>query len=323
LAELITYDKDHIKISKDFSYDQVKEIDTDKTNLIIASQNEKNFINEICNHYRIHHLLIEDIFTRSHIPKLEIFDGYYFLILKYLEFDSEEHIFQIRQASIFLLNNIVMAFTEDNNNPVLREVKLRLNEAMGNLRIMKADFLFYRIVDLIVDQYMSAVNYIRAQVDDLDDRTIEGQTPNISKDIVEIKRQINRIRRISGPLREEIIRVRNFGPGLIRKSTLTYFQDILDHLANNMASLESFRDILSDMMEIHVSQMSANMNQVMKALTVVTTIFIPLTFIAGVYGMNFHYLPEIRWKYGYLMFWVVIIAVTVTMVYIMRKKKWF
>lgn len=298
-------------------------IQDDKIRLVLTTLNEEAIINQICSGLGIHPLLIEDIFTTSHIPKVEIFNEYYFLVLKYLEFNTYENLFEIRQISLILKNDTVIVFTEGEVNTVIEEIKKRLREYIGNLRTLKADYLFYRIIDLTVDQYFSAVNYIRAKVDDMEDLTLEGQTGNISHEIVEIKRQINQIRRISSPLREEIIRIKNNSPGLIRKPTLAYFQDILDHLANNISSLENFRDILNDLMEIHFSQMSANMNQIMKTLTVVTAIFIPLTFIAGIYGMNFLYLPEIKWKYGYLFFWIVVLAVVIFMVTFMRKKRWF
>ena len=268
-------------------------------------------------------MLIEDIFFTSHIPKLEIFDNYYFLILKYLEFGSDEDIFKVRQISIILKNSFVLVFTEKPLNPVLEDIKKRLDEFIGNIRQQKSDFLFYRIIDQIVDQYNTAVNYIALKVDDLDERSTDGESLKISSEIVEIKRHINTVRRISIPLREEITRIKNINAGMIRKPILTYFQDVLDHLSHNISTLESFREILIDLMELHFAQMNASMNQIMKTLTVVTTIFIPLTFITGVYGMNFLIMPEIGWKWGYLAFWILILAVARIMIYVMQKKKWF
>ncbi len=324
MAELIIYNKEEIRFIESFNPEMVKNgSPNDKTKLVITSLQEVGLINEICTTLGIHHLLVEDIFTTGHIPKFEMFDEYYFLVLKYLEFDNEDEIFQIRQISLILKENSVIAFVEGKNNPAIEEVRKRLREFIGNLRTQKSDYLFYRIIDLTVDQYFSAVNYIRAKVDDLEDLTVEGHTANISHEIVSIKRQINHIRRISVPLREEIVRIKNIAPGLIRKPILTYFQDILDHLANNISSLETFREILTDLMELHFSQLSASMNQVMKTLTVVTTIFIPLTFIAGVYGMNFDFIPELKWKLGYLFSWLIFLSISVVMIYFMRKKKWF
>lgn len=324
MAELIVYSKEDIRFTESFNPEQVrKSTPDDNTKLVIVSLEEAGLINELCTSLGIHHLLIEDIFTTSHIPKFELFDEYYFLILKYLEFDSEEHIFQIRQISLILKDNSVIAFLEGKTTPAIDEVKRRLREFIGNVRTQKSDYLFYRIIDLTVDQYFSVINYIRVKVDDLEDLIVEGHITNISNEIIDIKRQLNQIRRISVPLREEIVRIKNISSGLIRKPTLTYFQDILDHLANNISSLETFRDILTDLMELHFAQMSASMNQVMKTLTVITAIFIPLTFIAGVYGMNFDFMPELRWKWGYLFIWIVFIVISLGMVVFMKRKKWF
>jgi len=324
LAELIIYNKDEIRFSESLTPELIKEsLPDEKTKLILTTLDEEILINQICSSLSIHPLLVEDIFTTSHIPKVEIFEDYFFLVLKYIEFNTYDNLFDIRQISLILKNNTVIAFIEGKTNTVIEEIKKRLREYIGNLRTLKADYLFYRIIDLTVDQYLSAVNYIRAKVDDLEDLTVEGQTSNISHEIVEIKRQITQIRRISIPLREEIIRIRNTSPGLIRKPTLAYFQDILDHLVNNITALENFRDILTDLMELHFAQMSASMNQVMKTLTVVTAIFIPLTFITGIYGMNFANMPELKWRWGYLFVWIVILIAALSMLSFMRKKRWF
>jgi magnesium transporter len=175
----------------------------------------------------------------------------------------------------------------------------------------------------MVDQYSGAVSVIRNRIDDLEDSTVEGETSDITAEILDIKRKISSLRRISVPLREEIVRVKNTAPGLINPVSNVYFQDILDHLNSSISSLESFRDILTDLMELRLAQVSHSMNQVMKTLTVVSTVFIPLTFLAGVYGMNFTYLPEKDWKYGYLFFWVFIVIVVAIMLFYMRRKKWF
>ncbi len=323
MAELILYNKDDIRFMESFNPELVKEnFSEDNIKFLLAGLDEEELINEICISNGIHPLLIEDIFTTTHIPKIEIFDEYYFLILKYLEFDTTEDIFEIRQISLILKKNIVLAFTEGKTNTVIDEIKIRLRESIGNLRTHKSDYLFYRIIDLTVDQYLSAVNYIRSKVDILEERAVDSETSDISHEIVDIKRQINQIRRISFPLREEIIRIKNNSPGLVNKSTLTYFQDILDHLANNISSLENFREILNDLMELHFSQMSASMNQVMKTLTVVTAIFIPMSFIAGIYGMNFLYMPELKWKWGYLIFWGLILIVAILMIIYMKRRRW-
>jgi magnesium transporter len=324
LAELIIYNKEESVFHSDISLDLAKqEVSVEKVKWILADINEFRFIKEVSDFYRIHHLTIEDFFNTSHLPKFEIFEHYYFLTLKFLDYGSEENSFILHHTSLILTDNTLLCFTEKTNNHVIEDVKTRIQESIGTIRTKSTDYLFYRIIDLMVDQYSGAVSVIRNRIDDLEDSTVEGETSDITAEILDIKRKISSLRRISVPLREEIVRVKNTAPGLINPVSNVYFQDILDHLNSSISSLESFRDILTDLMELRLAQVSHSMNQVMKTLTVVSTVFIPLTFLAGVYGMNFTYLPEKDWKYGYLFFWVFIVIVVAIMLFYMRRKKWF
>jgi len=324
LAELIIYNKDKSEFHKDISRDLAKkEVPADSVKWIIAGIDEYRFIKDISDFYGIHHLTIEDFFNTSHLPKFEIFENYYFLTLKFLDYTSDEQSFVMHHTSLILSNNTLLCFTELKDDHVIQDVKTRIHESIGTVRAKNSDYLFYRLVDLMVDQYIGAVSIIRNKIDDLEDFTVEGETSDITSEVLEIKRKISTIRRIAHPLREEIIRIKNTAPQLVNPISNIYFQDILDHLNSSISSLESFRDILTDLMELRLAQVSHSMNQVMKTLTVVSTVFIPLTFLAGVYGMNFTYLPEKDWKYGYLYFWIFIIIVVAIMLFYMRRKKWF
>jgi len=324
LAELIIYNKSDSEFHENISLDLAKkEVPADKVKWIIAGIDEYRFIRDISAVYNIHHLTLEDFFSTSHLPKFEIFEDYYFLMLKYIDYTSEEGNYLIYHTSLILKDNTLLCFTESKNNHVLLDVKTRILESIGTIRSRGSDYLFYRIIDLTVDQYVGAVSIIRNTIDDLEDATVEGEISDITPKILDIKRRISTVRRIAEPLREEVIRLKNTASGLITPKSKTYFQDILDHLNSSILSLESFRDILTDMMELRLAQVSHSMNQVMKTLTVVSTVFIPLTFLAGVYGMNFTYLPEKDWKYGYLYFWIFCIIVVGIMIFYMRRKKWF
>ncbi len=324
MAELIVYNKEESEFHKDISRELAKKaFPAEDVKWIIAGIDEFRFIKDIADFYKIHHLTIEDFFNVSHLPKFEIFENYYFLTLKFLDYNPEDNNFVLHHTSLILTGNTLLCFTENTNNHVLLDVKARIEESIGTIRTKSTDYLFYRIIDLMVDQYIGAVSIIRNTIDDLEDSTVEGETSDITHEILEIKRKISSLRRITEPLREEIIRVKNTAPVLINPISNIYFQDILDHLNSSISSLESFRDILTDLMELRLAQVSHSMNQVMKTLTVVSTVFIPLTFLAGVYGMNFTYLPEKDWKYGYLYFWIFSIGVVGMMILYMRRKKWF
>jgi magnesium transporter len=324
LAELIIYNKDHSEFHKDISLELAqKNVSEDKVKWIIAGLEEFRQIKAISDFYGVHHLIIEDFFNTAHLPKFEIFEDYYFLTLKFIDYSSDDEDYKLHHTSLILKGNSLLCFTESRGNHVIEDVKTRIQESIGYIRTRGADYLFYRIIDLMVDQYLGAVSIIRNKIDELEDNTVEGDTTDITTQVLEIKRKISSVRRIATPLREEIIRIKNTATDLVNPISSTYFQDILDHLNSSIASLESFRDILTDLMELRLAQVSHSMNQVMKTLTVVSTLFIPLTFLAGVYGMNFNYLPEKDWKYGYLYFWAFCFVVVAFMLYYMRKKKWF
>lgn len=324
MAELIIYNKEKATFHQDISRELAKkEVAPDHVKWIISGLEDYRFIKEISDFYGLHHLTIEDFFNTNHLPKFEIYDNYFFLTLKFLDYTSDSESFVLHQTSLVLSNNTLLCFTESKNNHVIQDVKTRIQESIGTIRGKSSDYLFYRIIDLMVDQYIGSVSIIRNKIDDLEDKTVEGETTDITNDVLEIKRNISMIRRNVEPLREEIIRIKNTAPRLVNPVSHIYFQDILDHLNSSISSLESFRDILTDLMELRLAQVSQSMNQVIKTLTVVSTVFIPLTFLAGVYGMNFTYLPEKDWKYGYLYFWIFIIIVVGFMIYYMRRKKWF
>jgi magnesium transporter len=324
LAELIIYNKEDAEFHRDIKIGQAKESVTDgKVKWIISGLGEFRFIKEISDFYGIHHLTIEDFFNTTQLPKFEIFDDYYFLAMKFIDYSRDDEEFSIQHTSLILKGNTLLVFTENKDNHVIEDVKSRIQESLGTIRGRTTDYLFYRLIDLMVDQYLGIVSIIRSSIDELEDRTVEGDTSDITHEIMIIKKKISSLRRIAEPLREEIIRVRNTATSLIDPKSKTYFQDILDHLNSSILSLESFREILNDLMELRLAQFSHSMNQVMKTLTVVSTLFIPLTFLAGVYGMNFHFMPELGWKWGYPLFWVIITIVSVVMMGYMRRKKWF
>jgi len=324
LAELIIYSKDDCVIHKNASLElSKKDTPDDHVKWIIAELGEYRYIKNISDHFGIHHLTIEDVFNTSHLPKFEIFEDYYFLTLKFIDYHSEKTGYNIEHACLILKGNTLFCFTVKKDHHVIEDILTRIQESIGTVRTKGADYLFYRIIDLIVDQYQGAISIIRNAIDDLEDSTVEGDTSNITHEILEIKRKINTIRRVSEPLREEIVRLKNTATALINPKSKTYFQDILDHLNSSIISLESFRDILTDLMELRLAQVSHSMNQVMKTLTVISALFIPLTFLAGVYGMNFQWMPELAWKWGYPLFWTIIIITGLIMLLYMRKRKWF
>ncbi len=325
MTEIVNYNKldaVYLELSGEDSVSAIPVAGADRIVWINTPLSDVAMIKMLGEHFGIHQLTIEDIENTTHLPKFEAFEDYYFLTIKFLQYTRENGT-DTYHISLILKDRYVLSFYEGRENPVLSAVRERILKGIGNLRNLKADHLFYRLVDFTVDEYLTISNTIREEIEELDNRTFEGEEKEITSDILDIKREINSIRRIAVPLREDLGRLRTNPSGLLRKSTLTYFQDIIDHLDHLISSLDNYREILKDMMDLHLAHLSHNMNEVMKTLTIVATIFIPLTFLAGIFGMNFKYMPELDWKFGYPLFWFLSSVLALIMVLYMKSKKWF
>ncbi|HYW94778.1 MAG TPA: magnesium/cobalt transporter CorA [Bacteroidales bacterium] len=325
MIEIVSYNKveaHHSQINERKNVSSIPVANADNIVWLNTPLSDVELINALGEHFGIHQLTVEDILNTTHLPKFEAFGDYYFLTIKYLIYTREEGTV-IKHVSLILKDRYVLSFYQGDENPVLANVKNRILDGIGNLRNLKADHLFYRLIDFTVDEYLNISNVIREEIDELDEITFEGEEEEITSQILDIKREINNIRRIAMPLRENLGRLRTNPSGLLRKSTLTYFQDVTDHLDHLVSSLDNYREILKDMMDLHLSHLSHSMNEVMKTLTIVATIFIPLTFLAGIFGMNFKNMPVLDWKFGYPLFWVLSLLIALLMFMYMKRKKWF
>jgi magnesium transporter len=325
MIDIVSYNKTdarHIQISDRENLSDIPTAEADSIVWVNTPLKHSDMVIHICEYFGVHQLTIEDIQNTTHLPKFEPFEDYYFLTLKFLKYTKEGGT-ELFHVPLLLKDRYVLSFHQGSTNPVFDTVRERILQGIGNLRNLKADHLFYRLVDFTVDEYLNISNIMREEIDEMDEKTFEGDEEDITSDILDIKREINNFRRIAVPLREELGRLRTNPSGLLRKSTLTYFQDITDHLNHLISSLDNYREILKDMMDLHLAHLSQSMNEVMKTLTVVATIFIPLTFLAGIFGMNFKYMPELGWKFGYPLFWVISVILAVIMALYMKRKKWF
>lgn len=276
---------------------------------------------KIAAHFNLHHLILEDITNIYHLPKLEIFEDYYFLTIKMLKIREDGEI-EPEQLSLILSENLVLSFQEGLEGDVFDELRRRIGLNIGRVRKNKADYLFYRIIDTVVDKYVEVSEYLRQRVEDLEDYLFENPNENIVPRILEEKKTINVIRKFVVPLQNEIARLKKEPSKFIRKATLAYFQDVYDHLNHIRSGFEIHRDMLNDLIDLYMSNVSYGMNNIMKILTVISSIFIPLTFIAGVYGMNFRYMPELQWQWGYPAALLIMLIVALGMVCFIKYKKW-
>ncbi|MEK6581126.1 MAG: magnesium/cobalt transporter CorA [Nitrospirota bacterium] len=272
--------------------------------------------------YGFHPLIIEDILNSDQRPKMEDFGDYIYIVLKMLNLDSRTNNIISEQISLILGPNFVISFQEGHEGDVFNPVRERLRTGKGKVRKMGADYLAYSLIDSIVDNYFIILEKLGEKIESLEERLVTNPTGNVLREIHNLKREMLFLRKSVWPLREVISTMAKGESSLIHPSTGIYLRDIYDHTIHVVDTIETFRDMVSGMLDIYLSSMSNRMNAVMKVLTIIATIFMPLTFLAGVYGMNFKHMPELEWKFGYPMIVLVMLIVAVIMLFFFRKKKW-
>jgi magnesium transporter len=278
-------------------------------------------IKKIGDHFNLHPLLQEDIVNTTQRPKYEDFDDHLFVVLKMLHYDTENDEIKTEQLSLVIGSNFVISFQEIEKD-VFNLIRERIRNNKGRVRKMGADYLAYVLLDAVVDNYFVIMERIGDRLEDIEDKLIEDPNPEILQIIHDLKREMIFLRKSVWPLREVVSILERGESPLIQEKTQIYLRDLYDHTIQVIDNIETFRDIASGMLDIYLSSISHRMNQVMKVLTIIATIFIPLTFIAGVYGMNFKYMPELEWKSGYFLIMGLMAAIGILMLFYFKKKKW-
>jgi magnesium transporter len=265
--------------------------------------------------------VLEDVLNTGHRPKFEEHDDYLFLVLKMLFMPAGSNEVHTEQVSLIIKDKLVLSFQEQAGD-VFDGIRERLRNNRGRIRKRGADYLAYALLDSVIDNYFVILEKIGEEIELLEDELIAAPTPTTLHKIHNLKREMILLRKSVWPLRELISGMQRCESPLIAEGTEIFFKDIYDHTIQVIDTVETFRDILSGMLDLYLSSISNRMNEVMKVLTIMATIFIPLTFIAGIYGMNFDVMPELHWPWGYAAFWVVILIVAGTMLAFFKKKKW-
>jgi magnesium transporter len=278
-------------------------------------------IKKIDEHFGIHPLVLEDIVNAGQRPKFEDYGDYLFFVLKMIYFDEKINDIYSEQVVLVLSKNFVLSFQEKEGD-VFDPIRQRIRESKGRIRQMGSDYLAYALLDAIVDHYFVVLERIGEQVDDLEKILLKSLKRSTPADIHKLKTQIIFLRKHIWPLREVIANFQRNESTLIKKSTEVYIRDVYDHTIQVNDTLEAFRDALSGMHDIYLSTISNQMNEVMKVLTMFAAIFIPLTFVAGIYGMNFENMPELKWPYGYFIILGIMLFLGAGMVIYFKNKKW-
>lgn len=278
-------------------------------------------IEKLGNHFNLHPLVLEDIVSISQRPKIDEHDDYLFVVLKMLYYDKNEDIVA-EQVSFILGKNYVLSFQEAEGD-VFDSVRERIRNGKGRVRTMQSDYLLCILIDAVVDHYFTIIETLGDKIEDFETEIFSGNVNNtINKDIQDLKREILKVRRAIFPLREVINRIEKHESQLIQVKTKPFYRDIYDHLIQVSENIDIYREMIWSLMDMYMTTISNKMNEVMKVLTIMASIFIPLTFIAGIYGMNFDNIPELHYRYSYHILWGVMIALFVGMLFYFKRKKW-
>lgn len=272
--------------------------------------------------HNLHPLVLEDIQNTEQRPKIESYADYLYIVLKMLYFNEMADTVSTEQVSLVIGRNYVISFQEGIEGDVFGHLRERLRNEKSRVRRLGADYLAYSLIDAIVDSYFSILEKLGEKIELLEDRLVTNPTTSTLHEIHYLKREMIYLRKAVWPLREVISILSRTESDIVQESTRIYLRDIYDHTIQVIDTVESYRDMVSGMLDIYLSSVSNRLNAVMKVLTIIATIFMPLTFIAGVYGMNFRHMPELEWQYGYFLIWGIMIAITVSMLVFFRRKKW-
>lgn len=292
-----------------------------KTWINVCGLHDVDKLKHIWNYFELHPLIQEDIINTNQRSKIEEYPNHMFFVLRMMNFVEETGNLNVGQVSIVLTQNSVLSFQED-DYPIFEPVMHRLRNNAPRLRKEGPDYLAYALIDTIVDHYFKVMEKFGDEIEVLEDRILTHFDDSIPEQIHALRRKLIYFRKAIWPLRDSLNTLIREESHLVKEDNKIYFRDVHDHLVQIIDGIENYRDMVLGMLDIYMSQVSNKMNEVMKVLTIIATIFIPLTFIAGVYGMNFEYMPELGWDWGYFGVWGVMIAVTMFMVFYFRRKNW-
>lgn len=270
--------------------------------------------------FGLHPLVMEDIANTEQRPKMDDYEDYLFIVCKMIFYDRKGGI-RVEQVSLVIGKHYVMSFHEKEED-VFELIRNRIRNGKGRTRRLKSDWLGYALLDAIVDNYFVTLEKIGEEIEQIEAEVVRKPTTKTIGKIHKLKRDLIFLRKSIWPLREVVSSLQRTESKLVKKNTKIYLKDLHDHTVQVMDMIETYRDVLSGMMDVYLSSISNRMNEIMKVLTVISTIFIPLTFLTSLYGMNFHYMPELSSPLGYPLLWLVLITVALVMVAYFRRKKW-
>jgi len=317
------YDQDNFSERVDVSIDECFPFKAKPviTWMNIDGLHDTELIEKIGKQFEIHPLVLEDILHTEQRPKVEVFDDYIYCVIKMLDFDEHEFKIVSEQVSIILGKNFIISFQEQAGD-VFDPIRERIRKAKGVIRKSDSDYLAYTLLDVVIDYYFNILEKVGDRIEKLEEDLMDQPQPATLNEIYCLKREVLLLRKSVWPLREIISALERSESVLIHKKSVPYFRDLYDHIIRVIDTVETSRDLISGMLDLYLSSVSNRMNEIMKVLTIISTIFIPITFIVGVYGTNFEYLPELKFHFGYFAMWIVMVIIAIVMLFYFRRKKW-
>jgi len=287
----------------------------------IDGLHQTEVIEEIGKKFDLHPMMLEDVLNTNQRPKVEDYESCLFVVLEMLSYDEKKGKILSEQISLILGGHYLITFQESVGD-VFGPVRDRIKNTKWRIRKLGADYLLYALVDCIVDNYFVVLEKVADKIELLQEQVAADPSQEILQQIHELKREMIFFRKSVWPVRELVNSLLRSESPLMQKTTEIYLRDIYDHAVQIIDTMETYREMISGMLDVYLSSISNKMNSVMKVLTIIATIFIPLTFVAGVYGMNFKYMPELEWRWAYPAIWVVMFAIFIGMMVYFKRKKW-
>lgn len=286
----------------------------------LTGLHDLDILKRIGDDFGLHPLVVEDIANTDQRPKVEDYEDYLYIVFKILTYEEKAGV-DSEQISVVLGRNFVVSFQEREGD-IFEPIRERIKSGKGLIRKLGCDFLVYSLLDIVVDHYFTVTEALGDEIETVSDKVLVNPNPATMADIHRLRRELMFLHRAVWPLREVVSGLDKKDSGLVSETTGVYIRDLYDHTIQVMDAVEIYREMMSDLADIYLSSVSNRLNTVMKVLTIIATIFIPLTFLAGVYGMNFKYFPEVGWRWGYPSFWLVCILIALVMLVLFRRKKW-
>ncbi len=286
----------------------------------INGLNDTVALEQIASRYNLHPLVMEDVANTTQRPKLDEYSDHLFIVFKMLYYDGDGQL-NVEHISLILGKTYLICLQEYDGD-VFDGVRERIRHAKGRVRSNGADYLAYAIMDAVIDHYFIIIEQLSNKIEELEDRIYVNTSENHSQEIQNIKKEVIQVRRSIFPLREVVNKLEKVDNHLISKKTQLFVRDLYDHTIQVIETVEVYRDTIAGLMDMNATNISNRMNEVMKVLTIIATIFIPMTFLAGIYGMNFEHIPELKLENGYYYFWAAMVIIFIASLIYFKRKKW-